>query len=184
MPKRAHATPEILSQDSRAVYDVLKGENDLAAVLISTSYLDECLAALLRSFLVQNSKTVDHVLSPNGGSLGSYASRADITYCLGLINKQMFSDLQRIAEIRNEFAHSHLMMKFASEAIANLCKKLRYLDAIDAKVNEKTGRPLNITRLFSKTLRARFVLTVIMIAQQILERSRALSPRSRDNVVI
>jgi len=80
---------EDLSQESQALYDVLNDESDLACVLIATSYLDQTLASLLERYFVEGN-TSQRLLDPRGGVLGTFASRADLSYCLGLIPKGLY----------------------------------------------------------------------------------------------
>ena len=48
-------TPAALSEASHALYDALNHKNDLACVLVTTSYLEDCLKTLLRQFFVKGS---------------------------------------------------------------------------------------------------------------------------------
>src|SRR5438128_3939100 len=111
---------EILSEESRQLYDVLNNESDLACVLIATSYLDNALATLLKRHLIESS-VVNRVLESPRGPLSSFASRSDLAYCLGLISKGLRKNLEIIGQIRNTFAHSYLSLELANPEV---CKQI------------------------------------------------------------
>lgn len=123
MTKRKSLTLEELSEDTEKVFAVLNEESDLVCVLIGTSYLDELLASILRAKLIESSIT-DKLLSPRG-PIGSFAARADLAYSLALINKSVYSDLIKIAEIRNRFAHRHLALDFGDAEVRSDCEELQ-----------------------------------------------------------
>jgi DNA-binding MltR family transcriptional regulator len=158
MAKRSILPPESLSEDSQKFLKFLNESSDLSAVLVATSYLDASLAGMLHRFFIV-SQTSDRLLDTRG-SLGTFVARADAAYALGLISKVMYQCLIAIAEIRNEFAHHHLELSFASPKVQELCGKLNYIDACF-----KDANPLE---QFMKTVRDRFVLSVVLVSQQLL----------------
>ena len=102
---------EELSQETQALYDVLNNEMDMACILIATSYLDQILASLLEQYFVK-SNTARNLLDSRGGVLGTFASRAGLSYCLGLIPKGLYQNLRVVGEIRNRLAHNYLLLDF------------------------------------------------------------------------
>lgn len=70
------------------------------------------------------SSITDKLLSPRG-PIGSFAARADLAYCLTLINKSAYSDLVKIAKIRNRFAHKHLALDFGDAEVRSSCEELQ-----------------------------------------------------------
>ena len=115
-------TPKELSADSRRLFEVLSTEPDLPAVLIATSYLEQCLLTLLGRNLIQGS-TTDRLLD-HRGPLGSFEARASLSYCLGLLPKGLFQNLTTVGQIRNLLAHSHLEKTLASEDVVPLALSL------------------------------------------------------------
>jgi DNA-binding MltR family transcriptional regulator len=114
-----------LAEESQALYDVLNNESDMACVLISVSYLDYALASLLKHFFIEG-KTASKILEPPSGFLSAFASRYELAYCLGLIPKGLYQNLQIMGIIRNAFAHSHLMMSLDHLNIAGNIGKLTF----------------------------------------------------------
>lgn len=113
-----------LSEDSYEVYHILDDESDLACVLIGTSYLGELLATALKNSFIK-SKVSERILHPNTGILGGFAARADIAYCIDIIDKNNYQDLLKIAEIRNQFAHKHHIVDFNNNIIQSYCEELK-----------------------------------------------------------
>jgi DNA-binding MltR family transcriptional regulator len=110
---------EDLSKESQALFNVMYEEPDMACVLIGTSYLEQTLASLLERFFIK-SDIAKKLLDSRGGTLGSFQSRADIGYCLGLIPKSLYQNLCVVGEIRNKFAHSYLSLSLDDPAIVEM----------------------------------------------------------------
>lgn len=99
-------------------------DNDRAIVIAGMSFVDDLFLNILESFFPENSKTVENLLS-HRGALGTYGTRADIIYCLGLIDKVIKNDLDILGQIRNKFAHK-INISFDDEDIKLLCLKLKW----------------------------------------------------------
>ncbi len=121
--KRSIPTIERLTEDGEKFYDVLNDEPEFIQIVVGAAYLDNCLAAMLLGFFIESS-IAEKILGPNG-RLGSFAARADLCYCLGLINKPIYQDLEKIAQIRNVPAHHHLMIGFDHPDVARLSGELQ-----------------------------------------------------------
>lgn len=154
---------EQLSGESQELFNVLNNETDLAVILVAASFLDICLASILNRKLI-DSTVSKKLLGTGSGALGNYSSRADICYALGLIHKPLYKDLVKIAEIRNEIAHYHLVLSFKAESIQKLCSEFSYVASLK---NGNTDEPLGI---FERMVgpRNQFVLTAVMISQRLL----------------
>ncbi|HOE18860.1 MAG TPA: hypothetical protein PLX02_14300 [Syntrophorhabdaceae bacterium] len=113
-----------LSEDTKAVFETLNDGSDLACVLIGTSYLAELLASAIKVSFIESSIS-EKLLDPQRGAVGGFATRADLAHCLGLINKDIYQDLIRIAEIRNMFAHKHLALDFGDGDVRKTCDELK-----------------------------------------------------------
>jgi hypothetical protein len=97
--------------ESQALYDAFNKHEDLPCVLLVTSYLDACLEAMLHKYFIDSS-VANAILDPQTGFLGSLSSRAKLAYCLGLISKPMYINLDLIGQLRNRFAHEYLEVTF------------------------------------------------------------------------
>lgn len=171
MSRKKVARTVDLSGDSQRVFDVLNEEQDLAVVLIGTSWLDACLESVLRAYFVESSIS-EKLLDPRSGALGTFGARMDAAYVLGLISPRTYTDLTRVAEIRNEFAHEHLLLTFADPRIAQACASLDFVDrfyrGVPGQLGEVTRQP-----------RIRFVLTVVHLGERLLLQALGVERRTQ-----
>lgn len=172
MGKQRIHHPEKLRADKGAFFNILNGEPDFSVIIISVSYLDACLAALLNRFLIQSSVT-EQMLDPHRGSLGSFAIKADLAYVLGLIPKCMYQDLQQFAEIRNQVAHQHLNLNFADKSICDGCFRLQYLGTLkNGDFDEPAFPPERMP-----PPKERFKITAVVISNFLLTESERIARR-------
>jgi DNA-binding MltR family transcriptional regulator len=147
---------EKLSSESKNLFSILSSEPDFSKVLIAASFLDQSLSSMLYRYFLES--RVANLLLDSRGALGTFSTRIDLSYVLGLINKPIFQDLSTISEIRNIFAHSHLTVSFKTPIIVEKCSKLKYLDLC---FNDDLFGNVH-------TVSDRFSLTVVMISQVLL----------------
>ena len=169
MAKKSHPTIEQLGSESKEFYELLSTEADFPCVVVSLSFIDQCLASLLHTFFIDGS-TADRLLD-HRGALGAFIARVDLSYCLGLITKELFQNLHVLGEIRNVFAHSRFKLSFDSPEIKHLCGLLTFPKAKGLIVNTDTGESRQTTdwpQLFYDTPRRRFILIVTLVANQLL----------------
>ena len=101
----------------------LNNESDTGCALMAAAYLDAELAKLLRAILVDDSMLLDKIFS-HSGSLGTFSSRIDFAYMLGLIGKKAHRDLHLIRKIRNDFGHSSRPLYFTDAPMVSRCSEL------------------------------------------------------------
>jgi DNA-binding MltR family transcriptional regulator len=169
MAKESHPTIEQLGSESKELYELLSTEADFPCVVVSLSFIDQCLASLLHRFFIDGS-TADRLLD-HRGALGSFIARVDLSYCLGLITKELFQNLHVLGEIRNVFAHSRFKLSFDSPRIKDLCELLTFPKAKGLTVNTDTCESRQTTdwpQFFYDTPRRRFILIVTLIASRLL----------------
>lgn len=154
----------------------LSKESDVGGVLISTSFLEACLASLLQEHFKKSSVT-EKLLNPTSGTLGSFSSKCDVAYCLDLIVKTTYRDLSIIGQTRNLFAHDHLKVSFNDDHVRKICGELKspnnYLDA-----NQDQSNLDDVKEYFEKS-KNRFIYTVSSISDLIMKTT--LSEKSRNN---
>lgn len=98
-------------------------ETDRGAVLMSAAFLDDKLKELIQKRLVHDTKVGRRAFEFNG-PLGTFASRIDFAYLLGILPKNAWKDLHLIRKIRNEFAHSAAPLTYENEKVKSLCDRL------------------------------------------------------------
>ena len=111
---------------ARGFLHEFQAETDRGTTVVAASYLDDLLASMLRRRFIEQAKIVDTLLDFQG-PLGTFSSRIDLTYCLGLIREDQYKDLSIVRRIRNEFAHSHQALTFDSQPVCDLCDNLQQL---------------------------------------------------------
>jgi hypothetical protein len=99
------------------------------------------------------------LLNDPNGILSTAGARADLSYCLGLIDSSTHKNAKTIARIRNAFAHSHAPseVSFINPQIEEECKTLHVLLG-DA--GSPSASPLNDrdSKLLQSAPRRKFVL--------------------------
>jgi DNA-binding MltR family transcriptional regulator len=101
----------------------LSPESDRGCALIAAAYLDAELEKLLRLAVVDDPKVADNLFDQSR-PLGTFSSRIDLAYLLGLIGISIHRDLHLIRKIRNDFGHDHSPITFETQRIKCRCKEL------------------------------------------------------------
>ena len=133
-------------------------ESDRASAVLGATYLDELLGKLIASFLIDDKKAIDALLSPSQpyAPLSSFSAKIIMAYCLGLIDKIQYHDLNIIKRIRNLFAHGLQGLEFQDGQISKEINKLR----------------IHRIAKIEKDVRGEFVLTVAILSTDIEIQSR------------
>jgi len=114
--------------DWQGFFNELQKETPRGAVIIAGAFLDAQLRVLLSKFLVDDPKIVDELIGSDKHSdcpLSTFSSRIKAAYCLGLIGKGIYQDLNAVRKIRNKFAHKTHGYSFDEPEIVNWCKSLK-----------------------------------------------------------
>lgn len=101
----------------------LQAETDRGLPLVGAALIDEKLHDTLESFLVKG-KSAKKLLSEPYAPLGTFSSRIEACYSLGLIDGFEYREIGLIRKIRNEFAHARHGLSFQNEKITSLCASL------------------------------------------------------------
>ena len=124
-----------VTQEAMRFRSTLTNETDRGCALISASFLDYRLEKLIRSYLINDEKILDNMFSYSG-ALGTFSSRIDMAYLLGLIGKKVNRDLHIIRKIRNEFGHNPEPISFETQSVQNRCLEL-YNNYFNYKVSPR-----------------------------------------------
>ena len=109
--------------DAVAFRKTLAQESDRGCALMAASYLDDQLKILLESHLVEDKKISKELFEFNG-ALGTFSSRIEMSYMLGLLPSNVRKDLHIIRKARNHFAHSPSPMTFNDKELKEFCINL------------------------------------------------------------
>jgi hypothetical protein len=98
-------------------------ETDRGAVLMSAAFLDDKLKELIEKRLVLDKKISRRAFDFNG-ALGTFSSRIDFAYLIGVLPKNAQRDLHVVRAIRNQFAHHAAPLSYDDEKVKALCDRL------------------------------------------------------------
>jgi hypothetical protein len=177
MARKAKPIPqaEHLATDSEHLYKIINEESDLACALIVGSSLEMATTALVGKHLV-DAETAKGLLSDTG-PLGTFRSCTNIAYCLGLISKGMFNNLNLMGEIRNVFAHSNVAVGFDNSAIGEKCRDLTFPEVVH-QVVVGGGKPTPLSEI-ANTPRSRFTLVGTLTFNGLLMRAMEETHKER-----
>jgi mannitol operon repressor len=148
----------------------LNRETDRGAALFSASILDDVLKAILAAFLIDSS--ISNELFNHTKPLGSFSSRQDFCYALGLISKVEYDQCNLVRKIRNEFAHtSQVAIDFNSGKVSKHCTTLRAGSQVRAATSDLPKEQIN---------RITFIITVSVLHWRWTERI-ALAAQNKRN---
>ena len=104
-------------------HESLKQETDRGCALMIASFLDSKLENLLRAGFVSSPKVADENLGISG-PLGTFSTRIDMSYLLGIIGPKIQRDLHLMRKIRNIFGHDYKLLSFNDDRVSNRCLEL------------------------------------------------------------
>ncbi|ASZ51792.1 putative mannitol operon repressor domain protein [Vibrio parahaemolyticus] len=84
---------------------LIQAESDRGAVLVAASMLEDSLKRLIAAKLAPSFTKKDLLFSEGNAPLGTFSSRIEIAYRLGLITIETKELLSIFKKVRNDFAH-------------------------------------------------------------------------------
>jgi len=111
-------------EDLAKFVDELRRETDRGLPLVGAALIDDRLTETLRSFFCESpsaSKLIDDANAP----LGTFSSRTEMCFALGLIDEYEYTEIGLIRKVRNEFAHAKHGITFSSPRVQGLCSSLK-----------------------------------------------------------
>lgn len=154
--KQFQTLPHLAADVARLVDDFEK-ETDRGVALLGAAFLDDVLDVMLRAAFVEDAEAVSRILGP-GRPLESFGARAHLAYCIGLLSRDIYHDVNLIREVRNDFAHRQ-PTSFEAPDIWRKCQQL-----------------LCVTILIPEggcTWRERFIVDVVLIANHLMAAAEA-----------
>lgn len=121
--------------------------------------MDGWLVRLLQSVMIDDSKVVGSLLGDERNAdcpLSSFSARIKTAYCLGLLTKNEFHDLNLIRKIRNRCAHRLHGFSFDEEEIVGWCNSLKIPKPI-----------ISVLPHFPKNHRSMFLVGVSILATKL-----------------
>lgn len=159
--------------DYKGFYDELQKETPRAAVIIAAAFMDDLLRRLLENIMVDDPKVINDLLGSEKNAdrpLSSFSARIKAAYCLGLLSKQEYGDLNLIRSIRNRFAHRMHGFTFDDPDIVKWCSSLRISSSITSALPH-----------FPNDHRSMFLLGVTMLVSMLSVKSIEFEGKRRAN---
>jgi hypothetical protein len=108
----------ISGTDEKEIHEALselEHASPRGAAILGAAFVDENLTRLLKSKLKQDKKLLDDMFEPSR-PLGSFGSKINLAFLMGLYSEEARTELDIIKNIRNKFAH-RIAPSFASPLI-------------------------------------------------------------------
>lgn len=107
----------------------LENQSDRGVAIIGTAWLEEQLQVAIKSRLEDDKATWSRLFE-NSGPIATFSARIDLARLLGIVDQDVYSDLQMIRKIRNDFAHwiaakDHVALTFETQHISDRCLNLK-----------------------------------------------------------
>jgi DNA-binding MltR family transcriptional regulator len=123
MPKRVNEFFNLYLDEVMDFRESLSAETDRGCALMAAAYLDHQLVRLFKAVLVQDAAVQQQLLQPLG-PMGSFSSRIEMAYGIGLLSEVVRRNLRLVRKIRNEFGHVAKPLAFTDGPIADRCRRL------------------------------------------------------------
>lgn len=117
--------------------------SDRLLIIVSVAYLEDQIRLLLKKFLIEHEVTND-LFNPNTNQLSSLLTMGKLAFSLGLLPKEWYEILKRMATLRNMFAHIPEARSF-EELNKRENKAGGILDSLFNRYHELTGNALQGT---------------------------------------
>jgi DNA-binding MltR family transcriptional regulator len=147
----------------------LHGTSDRSCIITAASIIDHLLLEFLRARLVPNSSSQDSLFDGANAPIGTFSSRIDLSYRVGLISSQFARDLHLIRRMRNDVAHSIVARTFADPGVADQVLHLVRSLGIDTRC------PFLLTPPYEGT-RGAFLVCAIVIISGLDAQVRTIDP--------
>lgn len=108
----------------------LKDLDERGLILVLAAFAEDSLGELLKAFMLPN-KASEKLIQGFNAPLGTFSSRIQAAYALGLVTTEQFEDLEHLRKIRNEFSHTWKPLSFADEPIAGHISAINHSPADD-----------------------------------------------------
>ena len=101
----------------------LKERSHAGVAIVGAALVEEEVLRALITKMRALSRTMHKRLFDGYGPLSSFSGKIDVAYALGIVTKETYEDLTIIRRVRNQFAHSRVLVDFSSIEIRALFKQ-------------------------------------------------------------
>ena len=103
----------------------LEGESDRAVALIIAAWVDDSLGHLLKAYLVQDAKVIEHIFD-GMAPLSSFSANQSVAYLVGLIDRKQFNNSRHHPRHPQRLAHSRTDLTFEDQRVRARCMNLMF----------------------------------------------------------
>jgi mannitol operon repressor len=104
------------AEDLAKFVEELKRESDRGLALVAAALIDDKLGEALRSFFCEGPSAAK-LLDDSNAALGTFSSRSEACFALGLIDSYECAEIALLRKVRNEFAHAKHGMSFQTPRV-------------------------------------------------------------------
>lgn len=107
----------------------MEDASDRAAAIVIASLVETRLTNALQACMADEKRIVDGLFRPSG-PLGSFSSKIDLSFLIGIISPDAYNDLVIMKNVRNIFAHQIKAVTFDSDRLKALCGNFRLIETM------------------------------------------------------
>jgi hypothetical protein len=110
----------ILDSSQQAIVDEIERQTDRGAALVASAFLETRLTQLIAMRLHQSpDDDISSRVFKHDGALSSFSRKINMGYMLQLYPRTIWTMLDKVRDIRNDFAHSDAPLDFNNRSIAD-----------------------------------------------------------------
>ncbi|MDZ7860602.1 MAG: hypothetical protein U5O15_08065 [Candidatus Krumholzibacteriota bacterium] len=108
----------------RTFHELLSKESERGCVIVAAAMLDDALEKMIQARLLESNDKEDSLFKSPHPILGTFASKIELSYRLGLISESMKKSLDIVRKIRNDFAHNYKEQLFDDDSTKDKLKNM------------------------------------------------------------
>lgn len=122
----------------KRISSAIEGESDRGVALLLAATLDNQLAQMLRSAMV-DSHISDKLIFDERAPLSSFSARIDASLAMGQIDAGVHRDLEMVRKIRNLFAHHPMDLDFKDQQVYDQIRATEAFQSVFSAPPERKG---------------------------------------------
>jgi hypothetical protein len=146
-----------IDREQKEFHASLDHETDRGCCLMAAAYLEYQLENVLKKKLV-NKPSIHEKLFDFSGPLGTFSSKIEMSYAIGLIGPKVKQDLILLKKIRNAFAHNHKLLSLADKPMCDIAENFYHNSLTKAKGKFRHNFIQEVVGLFAAIVSKRFSL--------------------------
>lgn len=157
---------DLLPKKFQQYMEMMGDESDRGSVLVCAVILENTLEEMILAKLAPSASNSDELMGSSFSPLGSFASKIEIAYRLGLIRNDLRRSLVSLKKIRNDFAHASIKNGFENESTQQkIMNMVSYNKAVvdsivEAVAKDKGDTEFNLENMIAIT-GWRFLLEIV-----------------------